>query len=715
MTRRAGRAGLPLILVVVLWALAVAPASAQQPERLVTYAARSCPAYTDITANRARNDIQESLRDLGADTLYTAGEAIGPAKEQAGQPRCVPITNWRFTLGTGYQTRAVDGPWGSLSRVLNPYATSIVTRASTPLLDSQGRATGAQLPGAVTVPLTADQAKRASSSSSLWVQGGAVDDPVLDQVFPGEYGFGALRCAIDNLNGDNVEWIAYPTGASHVFCYAYYVRPPPESGTIVVRKVVDAPAGTADRAFTFEGNISYTEDHTFALVAGPGRTGSQTFYRAAGATPWNVTEQPTPGWQLSGLACASETGRSTTTTDVATGAASIRLAAADTVTCTYTNRLVPPKAGLVLSKVTLGGTGAFRFAVAGAGDTARQVIRTTEEGVPTAGPRLDLEAGDHTIAERLPAPRPDGRWVRVRAVCDGRLVPVLRPVELTLAAGKGSSCEFTNRFVPSGSLEIDKVTHGGAGTAGFLIQPVAGPARTYEQQATTTREGVVVRATGDSTDRLRLGTYEITETGPPATAGGRWTLESVVCGGVPVPAAQGRVRVTLTRAAPALTCVFANRLVLGPEPPPDPTPPAPDADSLAPADGPEADLAVTKTVAPQSTRPGRPVVYTVRVTNRGPDRATDVVGVEVGPPSMRRLVIHTTRGVCLGTRPAACRFGALDVGQTATVTVRTTARDRGRVVNRVAVLSAVHDPDLRNNRSFATLRVAAVNRPPVTG
>src|SRR5262249_9208393 len=159
-----------------------------------------------------------------------------------------------------------------------------------------------------------------------------------------------------------------------------------------------------------------------------------------------------PGWQLTGLTCTSQTGQSTTTTSVATGAASIRLAAADTVTCTYTNRLVPPKAGLVLSKVTLGGTGAFRFTAAGERETAEHVIRTDDEGVPTAGPRLDLDAGDYTVTERLPAPRPEGRWVRVRALCDGALVPVRRPAELTLASGKGSACEFTNRFVPAGSL-----------------------------------------------------------------------------------------------------------------------------------------------------------------------------------------------------------------------------------------------------------------------
>ena len=44
---------------------------ARAPGIKVTIAARECPEYTDITANRARNDIQESLEDLGADTPYT--------------------------------------------------------------------------------------------------------------------------------------------------------------------------------------------------------------------------------------------------------------------------------------------------------------------------------------------------------------------------------------------------------------------------------------------------------------------------------------------------------------------------------------------------------------------------------------------------------------------------------------------------------------------
>ncbi|MFC6239237.1 hypothetical protein [Longivirga aurantiaca] len=57
--------------------------------------------------------------------------------------------------------------------------------------------------------------------------------------------FGALRCAIDNLNGDNVERIGFPQGSRHVFCYYNAVTPPPDAGTIVVRKQLAAgSAGT---------------------------------------------------------------------------------------------------------------------------------------------------------------------------------------------------------------------------------------------------------------------------------------------------------------------------------------------------------------------------------------------------------------------------------------------------------------------------------------
>ncbi len=83
---------------------------------MVTVAARSCPTYDSITANLARNNIQESLRDLGANTAYGPGEPVNPTNEADNQPRCSPLSEWGFTLGTGIGG-AVEGRWGSLSYV----------------------------------------------------------------------------------------------------------------------------------------------------------------------------------------------------------------------------------------------------------------------------------------------------------------------------------------------------------------------------------------------------------------------------------------------------------------------------------------------------------------------------------------------------------------------------------------------------------------------
>src|SRR5262249_24119724 len=155
----------------------------------------------------------------------------------------------------------------------------------------------------------------------------------------------------------------------------YYVTPPPTSGTIVVRKQVGG-ANADPQPFTFKGNISYTADHTFTLSAGSNNPASMTFYRAATGPveePWSFAELPLAGWRLAGLSCAAA-GASTTATDPGTGTASVRLAAGDTVTCTYTDALQPPPAGLTIAKRTIGGTGSFDFSISGEGQNEHETI-----------------------------------------------------------------------------------------------------------------------------------------------------------------------------------------------------------------------------------------------------------------------------------------------------------------------------------------------------
>jgi uncharacterized repeat protein (TIGR01451 family) len=533
--------------------------------KLLTIAARVCPSYQDVTANLARNDIQESLEDLGADTAYTSGEPIDPDVEAQNQPNCKPLSNWRFTLGTNYQSRAATGSWGSLSIVTDPFSTSLVTKDETPLLNDQGQDTGNELAGAATVTLTSEEADRASQSSSLWLQGGTPDDPVLDKTYPGQYGFAALRCAVDDLNGDNVEWIGYPSGAKHVFCFAYYVTPPPTSGTIIVKKVVSSPAN-ANQTFSFGGNLTFNGNGTFQLAVQNGAPASETFFRAEtepGKAPWSVQEMVPPGWSLTDLACKSQTGKSTTTTNAAKATATITLAAADTVTCTYTDSQTLPEGGLSLSKTTIGGTGKFGYTVtpSAGGTSENATATTTKPGVEVAATpaTIELAPATYKIAETMPKAT-GGTWTLTAVACNGKSLPASSPVTVTITSGTGTACRFENTFVPAGAITIRKKAVGNTGSAGFTIYPQTKPASNvkYDKKATVTKQGVAALATGDDTSHIPLGSYKIIEFATGGTDPAGWALTSVTCNGKLVGSSQGAVTITLTAAAPKADCTFTN-------------------------------------------------------------------------------------------------------------------------------------------------------------
>ena len=146
-----------------------------------------------------------------------------------------------------------------------------------------------------------------------------------------------------------------------------------------------------------------------------------------------------------------------------------------------------------------------------------------------------------------------------------------------------------------------------------------------------------------------------------------------------------------------------------------PVPTVPPGGGVLPADGPVANLVVTKSVSPPSTRSGQPVRYTIVVANRGPDTASEVVATEVNPRNLNRLRIRTTRGRCVGTRPARCDIGTLAPGQRAVITVDTVAGDPGRNINQVAVASATNDLNLNDNLAAAALIIRPPTAPRVTG
>jgi hypothetical protein len=103
-----------LVLLFTSWQLA--STGAAQPatntngtvDYSVTMAARYCPTYSDVFANRARNNIMESLQDLGPDSPYTNFVAVDPSVEDgmAPQTSCKPLPNWTFAFGNGIASNA---------------------------------------------------------------------------------------------------------------------------------------------------------------------------------------------------------------------------------------------------------------------------------------------------------------------------------------------------------------------------------------------------------------------------------------------------------------------------------------------------------------------------------------------------------------------------------------------------------------------------------
>lgn len=717
---------LAALLCGALLSFGAAPAHAQGQGASgyrVTFVARACPSYADIYANRARNNIVESLRDLGPDTQYpvAGGVLIDPVHEDiAPQTNCTPLVGWHFTIGTGYVTRAVEDSWGSLSVVTNPYSTSIVTDASTNLLDTAGNTvSGEKVAGATTIQLTTAQRDQASRSA-LWVQGGTPTDPVLAGLFPGpRYGFGTLRCATDNLNGDNVEFVFFPQGVTHVFCFAYYVTPPPTAGEITIKKQVVGGPGGASFLFngTGAGNLSF-DPNGFTLADGQ----SQDFFRAGGAD-WNVTESAVENYDTS-ISCvngsAAIDGRTVT----------IHLQAEQHVTCTFTNTYVPPPGGLRITKITRGGVGTFTYDVTPvSGGAAHHTSATTGvEGVPVdAEPALTaLPPGTYRIAEHVPTTS-GGRWRLHGVTCDGSAKPTTGAFDVTIPSGGGVSCRFINYFTPNGAISLAKITHGATGTVKFQIERASSIPSQYLQSATTTRQGVAANAVPnrprDATDHLRLGTYRIIEEVPASEPAGGWTLTLITCNGVPMPFEQGSILITLTSSTPSVHCVFTDVFTHHPPPPPEPGPPGPpppppnpDIPSGPSPDQPASpwsDLAVNKTAAPRTVAVGDVVTYRIRVTNHGPYAASRVVLDDGLPNGTTLLSTHTEAGRCRAGQLVICHLGTLNSGATVTVTLRVRVdRQSARLRNRVVVGTETYDPVLANNVSHATIRVVTSARPP---
>jgi len=550
----------------------------------VTIVARSCNAYTDIMANRARNNIQESLQDLGPDTLYSNGQPISPTVEQSVPSQvsnCHPLVGWQFKLGTGItgKTQAND----FLSTVTGAFPEAIKTVPQQPLLDPYGNNTGQKIDGATTITLNSQQVALAQSGSSLWIQGGLVNDPLLNgpttPKFDPPQAFGALRCAIDNLNGDNVEWISFPSGTNHVFCYYYTVSPPPEAATIIIKKAVVGEPNN-NQTFQFAGNVSYNpsesgnaSDNPFYVTAGSNGT---TFIRAADTTdPWTFYEVPSNGFIQVGVQCVHAGGSTVTvpTTVNQANPVSITLKPSDVVTCTFTNQR--DIAGMSIEKITTDGVGTFNFTASSPSgtNTVSKSVTTVSPGAPTQV--LDISGGSGSFSSRedLPAGAAPNSWTLTSLSCNGTPITPTPSIGQTvthpIAAGTTAACTYVN--TPNGRIIIRKMSVGGKGPFFFSVIPLGGFPLSgtnggLSLKAVTSAPDVITEATdvnGHSTN-LPYQKYAVIETATPPNSNGSWVLTSVNCDAadstnIKTPALSGAT-FTMTDAKPTITCDFTNAL-----------------------------------------------------------------------------------------------------------------------------------------------------------
>ena len=292
------------------------------PYRL-TLVARECDNYSDISANRSRNNLQETLQDLGVDSTYSStmsNNPVAPWRESNPATQvdnCRPINDWTFTLGTNITGGTAAAP-SRVTGVLREVRTSDTVMRDTAAGDyatadgsSATAVTAAPLAGGTTIDLTDAEAAKAAKSS-LWIQGGKAspnqqlnqDEAAFRVGAAPKYSFASLRCVVDDLNGDNVEYVSLNPERRHGYCYAYYVDQSPKSGRIVVKK--ETTPSTTD-SFKFTGNVSYNEDQSFSVTAGGSGIAFDRAAIGAGDTtpPWWVDENARDGWSLSSVACVA--------------------------------------------------------------------------------------------------------------------------------------------------------------------------------------------------------------------------------------------------------------------------------------------------------------------------------------------------------------------------------------------------------------------------
>ena len=115
---------------------------------------------------------------------------------------------------------------------------------------------------------------------------------------------------------------------------------------------------------------------------------------------------------------------------------------------------------------------------------------------------------------------------------------------------------------------------------------------------------------------------------------------------------------------------------------------------------PNADLAVTKTADKSNVNEGDNLIYTITITNNGPDKATAVTAADPWPSSLEFISATSTQGVY---NPGIGMWAPGDLGVASSTTLTVIGKVRvgyngQNIINSVNVYGAQIDPSPANNR-----------------
>jgi uncharacterized repeat protein (TIGR01451 family) len=128
--------------------------------------------------------------------------------------------------------------------------------------------------------------------------------------------------------------------------------------------------------------------------------------------------------------------------------------------------------------------------------------------------------------------------------------------------------------------------------------------------------------------------------------------------------------------------------------------------------GAPADLTITQTVSPSVAQVNSNFIFTVTVTNAGPNVASNIVMFDKIPAHTTNISNLPSQGTAfLASGLLTWNVGTLAVGSTATINVLLTTPVGGNAANLVYVTSSQLDPQLSNNSSACTVQVG-LNLPP---